>query len=185
MSVKCRPFFLPRELIIVIVTAVYISTDANASTALSPLLCPTRGENTLDHVYSNIKNGYRTAPLPHLGESEHLSLLLIPAYSPLRRRSRLTTRTITTWPDTALSELQDSIQRTDWDLFEHQDLDAYTGTVLDYIKFYINTVSFDRTIQVFPNQKLWMSSQVRSLLKARDTAFRSGDRALYSCSGSS
>ncbi len=105
MSVRCRPFFLLRELTVVIVTAVYIPPDASVNTALSLLLntineqqhvypngvhiiagdfnksnlktvlpklyqhvkCSTRGENTLDHVYTNIKHAYRAIPLPHLG----------------------------------------------------------------------------------------------------------------------
>nr|XP_057925471.1 uncharacterized protein LOC131127531 isoform X2 [Doryrhamphus excisus]XP_057925472.1 uncharacterized protein LOC131127531 isoform X2 [Doryrhamphus excisus]XP_057925473.1 uncharacterized protein LOC131127531 isoform X2 [Doryrhamphus excisus] len=218
MSVRCRQYFLPRELTVVIVTAVYIPPDANASTALSLLLnvinehqrahpdgvyiiagdfnkanlktvlpkfhqhvkCPTRGANTLDHVCSNIKHGYRATPLPHLGQSDHLSLLLTPAYTPLRRRSRPTKKIITTLPENALSELQDCLQHTDWDLFQHQDLETYTVTVLDYIKFCMGTVSVDKVIRIFPNQKPWMTSQVRSLPKARDSAFRSGDRALYS-----
>ncbi len=41
--------------------------------------CSTRGGNTLDHVYSNIKHAYRAIPLLHLGQSDHLSLLLSPA----------------------------------------------------------------------------------------------------------
>ncbi|XP_061141635.1 uncharacterized protein LOC133158431 [Syngnathus typhle] len=90
--------------------------------------CPTRGERALDHVYSNIKHGYRAMPLPHLGQSDHLSLLLIPAYTPLRRRSRPTTRTVTTWPGNALSQLQDFLQNTDWDLFHHQDLAMFTDS---------------------------------------------------------
>nr|XP_057929088.1 uncharacterized protein LOC131129485 [Doryrhamphus excisus] len=217
MSVRCRPYFLPRELTVVIVTAVYIPPDANASTALSLLLnvinehqrahpdgvyiiagdfnkanlktvlpkfhqhvkCPTRGANTLDHVCSNIKHGYRATPLPHLGQSDHLSLLLTPAYIPLRRRSRPTKKIITTLPENALSELQDCLQHTDWDLFQHQDLETYTVTVLDYIKFCMGTVSVDKVIRIFPNQKPWMTSQVRSLPKACNSAFRSGDRALY------
>ncbi|KAK3519478.1 hypothetical protein QTP70_031483 [Hemibagrus guttatus] len=44
--------------------------------------CATRGANTLDKVYSTIKLGYRARPLPHLGQSDHMSLLLIPAYAP-------------------------------------------------------------------------------------------------------
>ncbi|XP_053532800.1 multivesicular body subunit 12Ba isoform X1 [Ictalurus punctatus] len=128
MSLRCRPFFLPRELTVVIITAVYIPPDANVNTALSLLLntineqqraypdgvhiiagdfnkanlkavlpkfyqhvkCFTRGENTLDHVYSNIKHAYRAIPLPHLGQSDHLSLLLSPAYTPLRRSVKTT-----------------------------------------------------------------------------------------------
>lgn len=217
MSVRCRPFFLPRELTVVIITAVYIPPDANVNTALSLLLniineqqrahpdgvhiiagdfnkanlktvlpkfyqhvkCSTRGENTLDHVYSNIKHAYRATPLPHLGQSDHLSLLLSPAYTPLRRSATPTTKTVTIWPDDALSKLQDCFRQTDWDLFEHQELETFTGTVLDYIKFCIGNVTVDKNIRVFPNQKPWMTNQVRILLRARDAAFRSGDRALY------
>lgn len=51
--------------------------------------CSTRGSNTLDHVYSNIKNAYRDVPFPHLGLSDHISLFLIPAYIPLRRKQSL------------------------------------------------------------------------------------------------
>ena len=105
LMVKCRPFYLPREFTAVIVTAVYIPPDANASIAQGYLLhainsqqntyleavhviagdfnhadlkavlpkfhqhikCATRGKNTLDKAYSNIKNGYRTTSLPSLG----------------------------------------------------------------------------------------------------------------------
>ena len=45
----------------------------------------TRGNNTLGHVYSNIKHAYRAITLPHLGQSDHISLLLFPAYVPLSR----------------------------------------------------------------------------------------------------
>ncbi|KAL6477278.1 hypothetical protein MHYP_G00131130 [Metynnis hypsauchen] len=142
--------------------------------------CSTRGENTLDHFYTNIKHAYRAIALPHLGQSDHLSLLLSPVYTPLRRRARPTMKTVTTWPDNALSKLQDCFEQTDWDLFEHQELETFTVTVLDYIKFCTGNVTVDKNIRVYPNQKPWMTSQVRSLLRARDAAFRSGYRAMYS-----
>ena len=120
LSVRCRPFYLPREFTVIIITAVYIPPDANTKTALDSLLtaistqqrdhpdgvyviagdfnkanlktvlpkfhqhvhCPTRGSNTLDHVYSNIKHGFKASPLPHLGQSDHISLFLTPAYRP-------------------------------------------------------------------------------------------------------
>ena len=41
-------------------------------------------------------------------------------------------------------------------------------------------VTVDKRIQVYPNQKPWMSREVQQLLKARNTAFRSGDGARYS-----
>ena len=218
ISVRCRPFFLPRELAAVVVTAVYIPPHANVNTALSLLhnainnhqcahpngahiiagdfnkanlktvlpkfyqfvKCPTRGENTLDHVYSNIKRAYRAVPLPHLGRSDHLSLLLTPAYTPLCRQTKPTKKTITTWPEDALPRLQDCFEQTQWEAFYHEDLATFVDTVLSYIKYCIWNVTVVKCIRVFPNQKQWMTSQVRTLLRARDSSFRSGDRALYS-----
>ncbi|XP_072769008.1 uncharacterized protein [Nerophis lumbriciformis] len=142
--------------------------------------CSTRGKNTLDHVYTNIKHAYRATPLPQLGQSDHLSLLLSPTYTPIRRQARPITKTVMTWPDDALPKLQDCFQHTDWDLFQQQELETATGTVLDYIKFCIGNVTVEKNIRVYPNKKPWMTSQVRTLLRARDAAFRSGDRALYS-----
>ncbi|KAK0148357.1 NLR family CARD domain-containing protein 3 [Merluccius polli] len=153
--------------------------EARLRTTERDVKCATRGKNTLDHVYSNVKHAYRAIPLPHLGQSDHLSLLLSPAYTPLSRSTRPTTKTIRTWPENALPRLQDCFTVTDWVLFEHHELETFTSTVLDYIKFCIGNVTVDKNIRVFPNQKPWLTSQVRTLLKARDAAFRSGDEALY------
>ncbi len=132
LTVKCRPFYLPREFAAVLVTADYIPPDTNANTAQSYLLhainsnqtihpdaaqivagdfnqadlkrvlpkfhqhikCATRGENILDKVYSNVKKGYRSIPLPHLGQSDHFSVFLIPAYTPIRSKVPTTTKIV-------------------------------------------------------------------------------------------
>ena len=50
---------------------------------------PARGENTLDHVYSNIKDAYKASPAPHLGQSDQISLFLTPAYRLLYKSDHL------------------------------------------------------------------------------------------------
>lgn len=40
----------------------------------------TRGLNTLDLTYTNIKKAFKAAPRPQLGSSDHLFVMLIPAY---------------------------------------------------------------------------------------------------------
>lgn len=60
-----------------------------------------RGANTLDKVYSNIKKGYKVRPLPHLAQSDHLCLLSVPAYTPLRKTDSIITRTVKIWQDGA------------------------------------------------------------------------------------
>lgn len=41
---------------------------------------PTRGNNTLDLVYTTHKGAYRASPLPHIRSSDHTTVMLIPAY---------------------------------------------------------------------------------------------------------
>lgn len=101
--------------------------------------CFTRGKNTLDHVYSNLKQAYRAVPLPHLGMSDHLSLFLVPAYTPLRKKSKPATKNIKIWPERALSQLQDCFERTEWSILDHLDLQEHTETVLFYINIYTPT----------------------------------------------
>lgn len=211
MTVRCRPFYLPRELTVVLITAVCIPPEADVSTAASLLLhsinnhqrahpegvhiiagsfnkadlqsvlpnfhqhvsCPTSG----DRVYSNINQAYRGTPLPHV---DHRSLFLVPAYSPLCRPVKPTVKTITSWPKGSLHQLQSCFETTRWEVFHHEDLVVFSETVLDYIRFCIGNVTVDKTIRIYPNQKPWMTRQVRMLLHARHSAFRSGNRALYS-----
>ncbi|KAK3569004.1 hypothetical protein QTP86_021586 [Hemibagrus guttatus] len=142
--------------------------------------CATRGANILDKVYTNVKLGYRAKPLPHLAQSDHMSLLLIPAYVLLCKTARTSTKTIKTWPDGAYQQLQDCFNRTNWDVFEHQELGVFTDSVLCYIKNCIDTVTADKCIQVYSNQKPWMTREVKRLFRKRNTAFRSGNRAHYS-----
>ena len=65
-----------------------------------------RGEKTLDHVYTNLADAYKAAPLPHLGHSDHLSLFLLPKYSALIKRVKPTVRTVKVWPEGADLALQ-------------------------------------------------------------------------------
>lgn len=37
---------------------------------------PTRGNNILDHCYSNIKNAYTVEPKPYFGKTDHIAILL-------------------------------------------------------------------------------------------------------------
>ena len=45
--------------------------------------CITRGQKTLDRVYISVANAYKATSLPHLGQSDHLSLFLLPYYTPV------------------------------------------------------------------------------------------------------
>ncbi|KAI4902346.1 hypothetical protein NFI96_004702, partial [Prochilodus magdalenae] len=57
------------------------------------------------------------------------------------------------------------------------DLEEYTSSVTSYIGKCIDDVTVSKTITTRPNQKPWMTAEVRALLKARDSAFKAGDKA--------
>ena len=67
-------------------------------------------------------------------------------------------------------------------LDSHTDIDSYASSILDFINTNIDSVTTLKQITTFPNQKPWMNKEVCILLKARDTAFRSGDAQAYSSS---
>ncbi len=80
--------------------------------------------------------------------------------------------------------LRNCFQDTDWNMFKeaatynnHTDLQEYTETMTAYIKNCIDDVTVTKTITTHANQKPWMTAEVRGLLKTRDEAFRSGDKA--------
>ncbi len=144
----------------------------------------TRGNNMLDFVYTTVKNAYKAALRPHLGYSDHISVMLIPAYRPLLKLAKPVQKLITIWPENATSTLQDCFQCTHWNMFKeaatynnHTDLQEYTETVTAYIKKCMDDVTVTKTITTRANQKPWMTAEVRGLLKTRDEAFRSGDKA--------
>lgn len=105
------------------------------------------------------------------------SHLHVPAYIPLRRKTKPLVKTVQTWPERALSQLQDCFARTNW---EHQDLSEYTQTVLSYISCCTDSATIKKCIRPYLKQKPWMSKDVHALLKTCNMVFRSGDRTLYS-----
>ena len=89
-------------------------------------------------------------------------------------------KTVQVWSEEAVTSLQVCFESSVWEVFSQgANCEEYTSNVLDYIQFCTETVLRNRTIKVFPNQKPWFDGNVRSLLRARDTAFRSGDRLAY------
>ncbi len=55
------------------------------------------------------------------------------------------------------------------------NIEAYSDTVTCFIKKCIEDVVPTKTIRIYPNQKPWINSDVRSALSARTSAFKSGN----------
>uniref|UniRef100_A0AAV2KND4 Reverse transcriptase domain-containing protein n=1 Tax=Knipowitschia caucasica TaxID=637954 RepID=A0AAV2KND4_KNICA len=73
------------------------------------------------------------------------------------------------------------MESTDWDLFRAatDSLDEYTDTVTSYIHFCEDSIIPTRTRVIYNNDKPWFTAKLRQLRKAKESAFREGDRSGY------
>ncbi|KAI4876485.1 hypothetical protein NFI96_000039 [Prochilodus magdalenae] len=144
---------------------------------------PTRGKNTLDHVYSNIRGGLKAARRPSFGDSDHNSLFMYPVYRQRLKQSEFVSRQVQLWTPEAESTLQDCFATTDWDVFRaaatQEDssvsIDDYAEYVTGYIHTCIENIVPIIQVRKFPNQKPWVNTEVLQMLRARSVAFKSGD----------
>ncbi len=130
----------------------------------------TRGDRILDHCYTSFRDVYKSLPRPPFGKSDHSSILLLPAYRQKLKREAPTLRTVQCWSDQSDAILQDCFDHVDWDMFwaaSDDDIEAYSDTVTCFIRKCIDDVVPTKTIHIYPNQKLWINSNVRSALSAR------------------
>ncbi|KAI3352042.1 hypothetical protein L3Q82_020854 [Scortum barcoo] len=147
--------------------------DCKVPATLSAPMSPYQhGEITRWTVFTPTNETHtEPSPTPTWAFSDHISIMLLPAYRPLLRCHTPKQRTITVWPSDAVPALQDCFQRTDWQIFREAaacegevDLEDYTSAVLGYISKCTEDVT--RTVTEYPNQKPWLNAEVRSLLKA-------------------
>ncbi len=127
MSLTCRPFYLPRELTVVIIMAVYIPPDANVSSAL---FYPSSTINKQECAHPDsvfiIAGVFNQAicELLDCGEKymqpclfQHKACIqshTLASQTTSPCLSKPTTKTIKTWPEGALSQLQDFLNNRTW-----------------------------------------------------------------------
>ncbi|KAI3358154.1 hypothetical protein L3Q82_003151 [Scortum barcoo] len=130
------------------------------------------------------KEHTRPPPSPHIGASDHLTIMLMPAYRQRVKVIKPVLKEVRVWPQEATSALQDCFGTTDWEMFKEAatynnliDVEEYTDTVTSYITKCIDDVTHIKSITTRANRKPWLTGDVHRLLKARDKAFKAGDES--------
>ncbi|KAJ8046645.1 hypothetical protein HOLleu_05396 [Holothuria leucospilota] len=139
--------------------------------------CCTRGQATLDLCYSNVKEAYSAKPITKLGKSDHNMILLQPKYRPIIQRQKPKLLTVKQWSSEAIDELQASLDLTDWEVFieSTQSIDELTQTVTGYTNFCVDCVVPTKRIKVYPNNKPWITKEVKSIINKKKQIFGQGD----------
>ena len=145
------------------------------------VVCHTRKDRTLDHCYTTIRGAYRSLKRAPLGDSDHNIIHLIPAYTTKLKREQPFKRCVRQWTSSAIDTLRECFNCTTWDVFleNSTSIDECTDTILDYVKFCEDLCVPTKTVTVYPNQKPWFNGLLRSKLKAKQTAFHSGNQDDY------
>ncbi|KAK1794767.1 hypothetical protein P4O66_009973, partial [Electrophorus voltai] len=139
----------------VFIIALYIPPSANTREVLQELY----------GAISELQNVHPDGLFIVAGDFNHANL------RPIVRRSKPLLKQVRTWPEGAISALQDCFEQTTWITFT-VNLEEYTASVTGYISKCIDDVTVSKNITTRPNQKPWMPAEVRMLLRTRDSAFR-------------
>jgi hypothetical protein len=135
------------------------------------------GKKILDHLYSTHRDAYKALPRPPFGKSDHNYILLIPVYKQKLKQERPVTRSTKKWSDEACAKLQDCFAITDWNMFwdSSDGIEEYTTSVTGFINKGIEDVVPTVTVRTYPNQKPWITGNIRTELKGRAAAFKVRD----------
>lgn len=79
--------------------------------------CPTRGERTLDHCYTTVRDSYTAQSRPLFGKSDHVAIFLMPKYKQRLKQEVPAWREVSHWTDQSVAALQDSLDDADWDMY--------------------------------------------------------------------
>uniref|UniRef100_A0A669DTM0 Reverse transcriptase domain-containing protein n=1 Tax=Oreochromis niloticus TaxID=8128 RepID=A0A669DTM0_ORENI len=169
----------PRALLIISGDFNHASLDSTLPTFTQYVTCPTRDNKTLDLLYANAEEAYSSSPLPPLGRSDHNLVHLVPVYEPLVRREPPATRTVQRWSEESEEALKDCFESTVWEVIcdDHgEDIDSLTTCITDYINFCVDNTVPTRTVRCFSNNKPWITSEIKAVLKQKRRAFKSRDK---------
>ena len=102
----------------------------------------------------------------------------IPTYTQRLKSSKPITKTSRWWDTSATDQLRCSFVCTDWSVFQDAcaSLNELTETVTDYVNFCMDCCVPEKTISVFPNNKPWVTKEVRTKVKGRHQVLRQGDK---------
>jgi hypothetical protein len=87
------------------------------------------------------------------------------------------TRSIKKWSDDADAKLHDCFACTDWNTFQDSSggIEEDTTSVIGFINMCIDDVIPTVTVHTYPNQKPWITGNIRTELKGRAAAFKERD----------
>lgn len=141
---------------------------------------PTRGRNTLDQIITNMYDLFDSAyHLPPIGRSDHQCILLNPK---VRQKIPPTSKKVRQMKPRNRIALSMKMAYEDWEnVYSAQDVDEKVTVFNSIVMDMLNKTMPERTVRCHSSDKPWMTSHIKSQIKARQCAFNRGDKISYEC----
>ena len=138
----------------------------------------TREDKLLDPFFCNVKNSYMARKLSPLGISDHLMCHMVPVYKQIFKRYKPTEKTVYKWDDDVNNTLLACMECTDFDVLYDNDatIDENVDVLTSYIHFCTEMIVPKRTVKCFPNNKPWVTKDLKELLNRKKQLIATNDR---------
>ena len=138
----------------------------------------TRSDKLLDPFFCNVKCAYTSNKLSPLGISDHNLCHLIPVYKQALKRSKPTERLVYTWNEEVNNTLLGCIESTDFEVMYdgNSNIEQNVDVLNSYIDFCINNIVPKKVVRCFPNNKPWVTKELKVLLNRKKYLLGINDR---------
>ena len=138
--------------------------------------CATRGSNILDLVFCNVKQAFKILKRPPLGNSDHNMLLCLPTYVQKLKSEKCKVINVKQWSETNIDMLKACFDCTDWEVLydDSSNLNENVDVCTSYIQFCIDLVIPTKSVTAFPNNKAWVTKEVKSIINKKKYALSHG-----------
>lgn len=139
--------------------------------------CSTRNNKVIDLCYGSIPKAYSSCAKAPLGSSDHNTILLTPTYKQVLKRVKPTVKQTQVWQEDSVETLKGCFESTSWSTFEDSaaDLHELTEVISGYIDFCVETVIPKKTSRVYPNNKPWVTKELKGVLNEKKKDFCFGE----------
>ena len=142
---------------------------------------PTRKTAILDKIYTNMMDWYdRPVVLPNVGRSDHRAVIMSPSATAKREHGQNIMVAKRSQDSNGKAMLAHALQNLDWTpLYNMQScedmVDYFYSTTTNLIDHHLPIL----TVRRYSTDKPWITDHFRRLIRCRQYALRSGDKARY------
>lgn len=86
-------------------------------------------------------------------------------------------KTVNVWTEDSIETLKGCFLCTDWSIFHSLELDEAADTITDYMKICTDNVVAQKEVVIHPNNKPYITKEIKECINRKKQAFRNKDRA--------